>query len=120
MSESPFVQLVMVITIGYLFGSIPTAYIVAKAKGINIFEVGSKNPGATNVRRVLGPGPGNFVLALDIIKGASASGWPLFLVEPQYQLIVGITGVICGRAIYSGDLDFAAAQARADELTAEA
>jgi len=24
--------------------------------------------------------------------------------------------VICGRAIYSGDLDFAAAQARADEL----
>ena len=29
----------------------------------------------------------------------------------------GISGVICGRAIYSGDLDFAAAQTRADELT---
>ena len=29
---------------------------------------------------------------------------------------VGIDGVICGRAIYSGDLDFATAQARADEL----
>ena len=28
----------------------------------------------------------------------------------------GIEGVICGRAIYSGDLDFAAAQKRADEL----
>jgi phosphoribosylformimino-5-aminoimidazole carboxamide ribotide isomerase len=28
----------------------------------------------------------------------------------------GIEGVICGRAIYSGDLDFAQAQARADEL----
>ena len=28
----------------------------------------------------------------------------------------GVSGVICGRAIYSGDLDFAAAQARADEL----
>ena len=28
----------------------------------------------------------------------------------------GITGVICGRAIYSGDLDFAVAQARADAL----
>jgi phosphoribosylformimino-5-aminoimidazole carboxamide ribotide isomerase len=28
----------------------------------------------------------------------------------------GIEGVICGRAIYSGDLDFAAAQIRADEL----
>jgi phosphoribosylformimino-5-aminoimidazole carboxamide ribotide isomerase len=30
---------------------------------------------------------------------------------------VGIDGVICGRAIYSGDLDFAEAQARADELS---
>jgi phosphoribosylformimino-5-aminoimidazole carboxamide ribotide isomerase len=29
---------------------------------------------------------------------------------------VGIEGVICGRAIYSGELDFVAAQARADEL----
>ena len=28
----------------------------------------------------------------------------------------GVEGVICGRAIYSGDLDFAAAQKRADEL----
>ena len=28
----------------------------------------------------------------------------------------GIAGVICGRAIYTGDLDFAAAQQRADDL----
>ncbi|RQS72269.1 1-(5-phosphoribosyl)-5-[(5-phosphoribosylamino)methylideneamino]imidazole-4-carboxamide isomerase [Burkholderia sp. Bp8963] len=31
----------------------------------------------------------------------------------------GVEGVICGRAIYSGDLDFAAAQKRADELNGE-
>ncbi len=31
----------------------------------------------------------------------------------------GVTGVICGRAIYSGDLDFAAAQARADMLAGQ-
>ncbi|MFM9425092.1 phosphoribosylformimino-5-aminoimidazole carboxamide ribotide isomerase [Variovorax sp. GrIS 2.14] len=30
----------------------------------------------------------------------------------------GVEGVICGRAIYSGDLDFALAQERADELGA--
>ena len=30
----------------------------------------------------------------------------------------GVEGVICGRAIYSGDLDFEAAQVRADELGA--
>jgi phosphoribosylformimino-5-aminoimidazole carboxamide ribotide isomerase len=29
----------------------------------------------------------------------------------------GITGVICGRAIYTGDLDFAAAQKHADAWT---
>jgi len=29
----------------------------------------------------------------------------------------GIEGVICGRSIYNGDLDFAAAQQRADELS---
>ena len=31
---------------------------------------------------------------------------------------LGISGVICGRAIYTGALDFAAAQTRADELLA--
>ena len=31
----------------------------------------------------------------------------------------GVEGVICGRAIYSGALDFAKAQARADELNGE-
>ena len=30
---------------------------------------------------------------------------------------VGIAGCICGRAIYTGDIDFAAAQSRADQLT---
>jgi phosphoribosylformimino-5-aminoimidazole carboxamide ribotide isomerase len=32
----------------------------------------------------------------------------------------GIEGVICGRAIYSGDLDFTKAQTRADELNGQA
>ena len=58
--------------VGYLFGSLPFGYLVARAKGVNIFEVGSKNPGATNVRRVLGHGPGNLVLFLDALKGAAA------------------------------------------------
>lgn len=31
----------------------------------------------------------------------------------------GVEGVICGRAIYTGDLDFAVGQERADELTGE-
>ena len=66
---------------GYLLGSLPFGYLVARSKGVNIFEVGSKNPGATNVRRVLGSGPGNLVFFLDALKGAVATGWPLFLVN---------------------------------------
>lgn len=60
------------LAVGYLLGSLPFGYLVARAKGVNIFEVGSKNPGATNVRRVLGSGPGNLVFALDALKGAVA------------------------------------------------
>ena len=44
--------------IGYLLGSLPFGYLIARAKGVNIFEVGSKRPGSTNVLRVLGKGPG--------------------------------------------------------------
>jgi glycerol-3-phosphate acyltransferase PlsY len=62
---------------GYLLGSVPFGFLVARAKGVNIFEVGSRSPGATNVRRVLGKGPGNTVFALDMLKGALAAGWPL-------------------------------------------
>ncbi len=62
---------------GYLLGSLPFGYLVARSRGVNIFEVGSRSPGATNVRRVLGKGPGNTVFGLDMLKGAAAAGWPL-------------------------------------------
>lgn len=69
--------LIIAALIGYLLGSLPFGYLVARSKGVNIFEVGSKNPGATNVRRVLGAGPGNLVFALDAVKGALAASWAL-------------------------------------------
>jgi acyl phosphate:glycerol-3-phosphate acyltransferase len=65
---------------GYLLGALPFGYIVARAHGVNIFEVGSKNPGATNVKRVLGKRAGNTVFALDAAKGAAAAAWPLLAV----------------------------------------
>jgi glycerol-3-phosphate acyltransferase PlsY len=75
------IPILVTLFVGYLLGSLPFGYLVARAKGVNIFEVGSKNPGATNVRRVLGHGPGNLVLLLDAAKGAAATfapyGWRL-------------------------------------------
>jgi glycerol-3-phosphate acyltransferase PlsY len=58
--------------LAYLFGSLPTGFLVAKAKGVDIRTVGSKNMGATNVFRVLGKGPGILVLLVDALKGALA------------------------------------------------
>ena len=54
--------------IGYLFGSIPIAYLYSKAHGVNIFEFGSGNPGSTNVGRALGKRHGRIVFFLDILK----------------------------------------------------
>lgn len=62
--------------IGYLLGSLPFGWLVARMRGVNIFEVGSRSPGATNVRRVLGARAGNLVFVLDALKGAVAAGWP--------------------------------------------
>ncbi len=71
------IPVLIVAVIGYLLGALPFGYLVARAHGVNIFEVGSKNPGATNVRRVLGAKAGNLVFALDALKGALASAWAL-------------------------------------------
>jgi acyl phosphate:glycerol-3-phosphate acyltransferase len=73
------IPLIIAAVVGYLLGAIPFGYLVARAYGINIFEHGSKSPGATNVKRVLGKKAGNTVFALDAVKGALAAGWPLLL-----------------------------------------
>lgn len=58
--------------LGYLAGSIPTAWIAGKIKGIDIRSAGSGNSGATNALRVLGPVPAALVLAADAGKGVFA------------------------------------------------
>ena len=59
--------------IGYLLGSIPTAYWLGLIfYKCNVFEKGSKNMGATNVYRVLGTLPFAITLLGDILKGMAA------------------------------------------------
>jgi glycerol-3-phosphate acyltransferase PlsY len=70
------VPILIAAVVGYLLGSLPFGYLIARAKGVNIFEVGSKSSGATNVVRVLGKGPGYLVFFLDVLKGVVAAGWP--------------------------------------------
>jgi acyl phosphate:glycerol-3-phosphate acyltransferase len=54
----------------YLVGAIPFGYLVARARGVDIFAHGSGNIGATNVGRVLGRPLGILVFVLDCLKGA--------------------------------------------------
>ena len=57
------------VALGYLLGSFPTGFLVARRHGIDIREHGSGNIGATNVLRVLGKRPGYLVFFCDAIKG---------------------------------------------------
>jgi glycerol-3-phosphate acyltransferase PlsY len=65
----PVLAYIIVAVAAYLLGSIPTGFLVAKAKGIDIRSVGSGNIGATNAMRVLGKPAGIFVLLMDVLKG---------------------------------------------------
>ena len=58
---------------GYLLGSIPLAYLISKRhSGVDIFEVGTGLPGASNVMRNVGKLPAVMVFLGDMAKGALA------------------------------------------------
>lgn len=64
-------EIIFSIILGYLAGSIPTGYLVVKAKtGQDIRKIGSGSTGATNVKRVLGRTWFFIVMLLDACKGA--------------------------------------------------
>lgn len=53
----------------YLIGAIPTGYLLARLKGVDIRKVGSGNIGATNVYRCVGKSWGILTFLLDFLKG---------------------------------------------------
>ncbi len=81
----------------YLVGSVPFGYLVARARGVDIFQHGSGNIGATNVGRVLGKKYGVLVFVLDFAKGALPvlgarlidSPWPAWL-----QVLTGLAAFL--------------------------
>lgn len=64
-----FLSYALAALVAYLLGSIPTGFLVARAKGVDIRTVGSGNIGATNALRVLGKPAGICVLTVDALKG---------------------------------------------------
>ena len=65
--------------VAYALGTFPSAPLVARANGIDITQVGSGNPGASNIARALGWRKGIWVFVLDAAKGAIAAGLGLIV-----------------------------------------
>jgi glycerol-3-phosphate acyltransferase PlsY len=85
------------IIIGYLLGSIPTAYIFGRlVRRVDIRSVGGGNMGALNSARELGTGWGLLVLAIDIVKGAGAVLIAVLLGVSQIWLFLAGFAAIVG------------------------
>ncbi len=84
---------VILMAAAYFIGSISTASILAKAKGVDIREEGSGNPGTTNVLRVLGKKYAAICLIGDILKGV-ISVLLGALVAPVFAYACGVMAVI--------------------------
>ena len=83
--------------IGYFIGAINPATLIARPLGADLRQVGSGNPGATNVGRALGPRWGVLVALLDIVKGFA----PAFV----FGVLGGeIAGEIAGLAAVIGHI----------------
>jgi acyl phosphate:glycerol-3-phosphate acyltransferase len=67
---SPLAVAISLLVVAYLVGAIPFGYLIGRARGVNLFEAGSGNIGATNAARVLGRRTGILVFILDLLKGA--------------------------------------------------
>lgn len=87
----------------YLVGSLPTGYLMARSRGLDIRKHGSGNIGATNVGRVLGRNWGLAAFACDFFKGFL----PLFLVRHfefpgDTRWTTSLLLVLCGLAAILG------------------
>lgn len=95
------IELLIVALIAYVIGSIPTGYLIVKAKtGQDIRTIGSGSTGATNVKRVLGKNYFFLVMILDAIKGAL----PVVLAKlfATVGLSIGLAPVVAAIAVIIG------------------
>ena len=80
----------------YLLGTVSFGDVVARIAGVDIRAVGTKNPGAANIYREIGPKYGIAVFALDIAKGAVATAPLLLLDLPEWAPIAAAVAVVLG------------------------
>ena len=83
------------VTLGYLAGSIPFAFLVARRHGVDLRRSGSGNVGATNVLRTIGVPLAATAMVLDGVKGAVAVLIAQRLTEgPATPMAAGLAAII--------------------------
>jgi glycerol-3-phosphate acyltransferase PlsY len=85
---------VLVVALGYLLGTIPTAELVGRRAGHDPTLEGSGNPGASNVFRTVGARAGALVFAGDVVKGMVATGIGLAAGDRMLALVCGAAAVV--------------------------
>jgi len=81
----------------YLLGSIPSGLLIGKwLRGVDIRQLGSKNIGATNAFRILGPWPAFWVFFLDALKGMAGVYLGQILIGETLGLLAGGIAAIAG------------------------
>jgi len=91
------INAIIAIVLGYLLGSIPTAYIVARlAAGKDIRQMGGGNVGGLNTFREIGFWAILPVAIVDLGKGAAAVAIAYWLLDlsPLFVLLAGLAAVI--------------------------
>ena len=89
-----FVGIAVLLVGAYLLGSVNPALMVARFRGVDIREVGSGNPGASNVLRALGKGPAATVYLLDLLKGFVPALVGLLIWSSEAGAVAGLGAVI--------------------------
>ena len=84
----------LVVACGFLIGTFPTARLVARRSGRDVTAEGSGNPGATNVYRIAGLGPGLVVFAGDVVKGALPAAAGLLVGGHRLALAAAAAAVV--------------------------
>ena len=95
--------ILIIIIISYVVGSFPTSYFISKSYGINILNVGSGNPGMTNVIRSIGIKQGLIVGLIDIFKGWIVNFFsPLLLTNNTPEYFISLVQIIAGSSAVLG------------------
>jgi glycerol-3-phosphate acyltransferase PlsY len=91
---SPLIAGSIALIASYLIGSFSFAILIAASRGVDIRTEGSRNPGASNVLRVLGMRTAILVLIGDGLKGAAGAWMGSVIISPEFGYVTLFAAIL--------------------------